>query len=168
MCFEVCGNDWKTHGATYDCNRYKGNPDKDTAREALNRYTHYYHRWINHANSLKFERALKEQSLLKIQEKIMNRAGGGTLVDWEFLIEAVDVLTRARYTLQYTYPYAYFLDSNEDKALFENIQAELEREVENLSHSLEKVNLNDKFNIKLQMDIVEKRRKTLLKDFIRS
>lgn len=86
-------------------------------------------------------------------------------MDWEFLIEAVDVLTRARYTLQYTYPYAYYLSNNETKMLFENIQAELEREVENLSHSLEKVNLNDKFNIKIQMSIVEKRRRTLLKDF---
>lgn len=30
----------------------------------------------------------------------MTRSGGGTLVDWEFLSEAVEVLTRARYTLQ--------------------------------------------------------------------
>ena len=161
----MCLNDWKTHGATYDCNRYKGNPDQDNAREALNRYTHYYHRWINHSNSLKFEKAFKEQCQLKIHEKIMNK-GGGTLVDWEFFTEAVDTLTRARYTLQYTYPYAYYLEDNESKLLFENIQAELEREVENLSHSLEKVNLNDKYNIKTQMNIVEKRRKTLLKDFI--
>ena len=165
LIFSVCLNDWKTHGATYDCNRYKGNPDQDNAREALNRYTHYYHRWINHSNSLKFEKAFKEQCQLKIQEKIMNK-GGGTLVDWEFFTEAVDTLTRARYTLQYTYPYAYFLEDNESKLLFENIQAELEREVENLSHSLEKVNLKDKYNIKTQMNIVEKRRKTLLKDFI--
>ena len=68
--------------------------------------------------------------------------------------------------MQYTYPYAYYLESSETKLLFENIQAELERDVENLSHSLEKVNLNDKFNIKTQMNIVETRRKTLLKDFI--
>jgi len=95
----------------------------------------------------------------------MNK-GGGTLVDWEFFMEAVETLTRARYTLQFTYPYAYYSENNESKLLFENIQAELEREVENLSHSLEKVNLNDKFNIKTQMNIVEKRRKTLLKDFI--
>ncbi|RNA25300.1 ariadne-2 isoform X2 [Brachionus plicatilis] len=50
---------------------------------------------------------------------------GGTLVDWEFLIEAVDVLTRARYTLQYTYLYAYFFYNNQTKMLSENIQAEL-------------------------------------------
>ena len=91
----------------------------------------------------------------------------GTLVDWEFLTDAADILTKARYTLQYTYPYAYYLENNEIKLLFENIQAELEREVENLSHSLEKANLNDKYNIKIQMNIVEKRRKTLLKDFIK-
>lgn len=161
----VCSNDWKSHGASYDCNRYKGNPEQDTAREALNRYTHYYHRWINHANSLKFEKAFKEQCQLKIQEKIMNKEGG-TLVDWEFLTEAVEHLTRARYTLQYTYPYAYYLDDNiSKKMLFENIQAELERDVENLSHSLETVTLNEKFNIETQMNIVEKRRKTLLLDF---
>lgn len=161
----VCSNDWKSHGASYDCNRYKGNPEQDSAREALNRYTHYYHRWVNHSNSLKFEKAFKEQCQLKIQEKIMNKEGG-TLVDWEFLTEAVEHLTRARYTLQYTYPFAFYLDEDESKKmLFENIQAELERDVENLSHSLENVSLNDKFNIESQMNIVEKRRKTLLLDF---
>jgi ariadne-1 len=161
----VCGNDWKSHGASYDCNRYKGNPEQDEAREALNRYTHYYHRWMNHSNSLKFEKAFKEQCKLKIQEKILNKEGG-TLVDWEFMTVAVEHLTRARYTLQYTYPYAYHLETDEGKKmLFENIQAELERDVENLSHSLEKVTLNDKFNIESQMNIVEKRRRTLLLDF---
>jgi ariadne-2 len=162
----VCLQDWKIHGATYDCNRYKGNPEQDNAREALNRYTHYYHRWINHANSLKLEKAYKEHCQSKINEKIISK-GCGTLVDWEFFTEAVDTLTRARYTLQYTYPFAYYLSNNEQKFLFENIQAELEREVENLSHSLEKVDLTDKFNIRTQMCIVEKRRKTLLKDFIK-
>ena len=162
----VCLNDWKTHGASYDCNRYKANPTQDQAREALNRYTHYYHRWINHTNSLKFEKEFKEKCDFKIKDKIMNGTCG-TLVDWEFLIEAADILTKARYTLQYTYPYAYYLENAEIKLLFENIQAELEREVENLSHSLEKASLNDKYNIKTQMNIVEKRRKTLLKDFIK-
>lgn len=162
----VCSNDWKSHGASYDCNRYKGNPEQDNAREALNRYTHYYHRWINHSNSLKFEKAFKEECQNKIQEKIMKN-DGGTLVDWEFLAEAVENLTRARFTLQYTYPYAYYLEENESKKLlFENIQAQLERDVENLSHNLENVSLNDKFNIETQMNIVEKRRKTLLLDFI--
>lgn len=162
----MCSNDWKSHGASYDCNRYKGNPEQDNAREALNRYTHYYHRWINHSNSLKFEKAFKEQCQQKIQEKIMKN-DGGTLVDWEFLAEAVENLTRARFTLQYTYPYAYYLEENESKKLlFENIQAQLERDVENLSHNLEKVSLDDKFNIETQMNIVEKRRKTLLLDFI--
>jgi len=120
---------------------------------------------MNHSNSLKFEKAFKEQCKLKIQEKILNKEGG-TLVDWEFMTVAVEHLTRARYTLQYTYPYAYYLETDEGKKmLFENIQAELERDVENLSHSLEKVTLNDKFNIESQMNIVEKRRRTLLLDF---
>ena len=92
---------------------------------------------------------------------------GGTLVDWEFLAEAVENLTRARLKLQYTYSYAYYLEENESKQLlFENIQAQLERDVENLSHNLENVSLNDKFNIETQMNIVEKRRKTLLLDII--
>lgn len=161
----VCSNDWKSHGASYDCNRYKVNEEQDEAREALNRYTHYYHRWINHSNSLKFEAAFKEQCALKIQEKISNK-DGGTLVDWEFLTVAVEHLTRARYTLQYTYPYAYYLeDAAGKRMLFENIQAELERDVENLSHSLELVTLEAKFNIESQMNIVEKRRRTLLLDF---
>jgi ariadne-2 len=164
----VCLQDWKSHGGTnaYDCNRYKPNPKQDEAREALQRYNHYYHRWINHNNSLKFEKAFREKYQQQIQDKIMNGLCG-TLVDWEFLMEATNTLLTARYTLQYTYPYAYYLESNDTRFLFENIQAELERDVENLSHNLEKCNLDDKYLIKLQMSTIEKRRKTLIKDFFR-
>jgi hypothetical protein len=162
----VCLGDWSKHGGSYSCNRYKVDTEQDSAREALNRYTHYYHRWINHSDSLKFETAFRQKCEARIETKIMDKEAKGTLVDWEFLLDAVDILTKARVTLQYTYPYAYYLDDKDPKKmLFENIQAELEREVENLSHSLEKANLDDHFFIKTQMNIVEKRRRTLFNDF---
>ena len=41
----------------------------------------------------------------------------GTLIDWQYLLDAASLLTRCRYTLQYTYPYAYYMDSGPRKEL---------------------------------------------------
>jgi hypothetical protein len=36
-------------------------------------------------------------------------AGTGTWIDWQYLLDAAALLARCRYTLQNTYPFAYFL-----------------------------------------------------------
>lgn len=58
----MCLGPWKPHGSGwYSCNRYEDKEAKDarsaqeTSRAALQRYLHYYNRYINHQNSLKFE-----------------------------------------------------------------------------------------------------------------
>ncbi|CAF4256947.1 unnamed protein product, partial [Rotaria sordida] len=38
----------------------------------------------------------------------------------------------------YTYPYAYYQEDTVDRNLFENIQAQLEVEIENLSYQIER------------------------------
>mmetsp|Transcript_2911 Transcript_2911/g.9172 ORF Transcript_2911/g.9172 Transcript_2911/m.9172 type:complete len:439 (+) Transcript_2911:58-1374(+) len=71
----VCLGPWKDHsGSYYSCNRYdpekeKENPEakkKDSSRAALERYLHYYTRFTNHHNSLKFE----VEARAKMEEKI--------------------------------------------------------------------------------------------------
>ncbi|CAF2919337.1 unnamed protein product [Rotaria sp. Silwood2] len=68
----------------------------------------------------------------------------------------------ARYTLMYTYPYAYYQEDTVDRTLFENIQAQLEVEIENLSYQIERSTTHNRGDIENQRHIVERRRQTLL------
>lgn len=51
------------------------------------------------------------------------------------------------------------------KVLFEYQQAQLEAEIENLSWKFERAETTDRADLENQMDIAEKLRITLLKDF---
>ncbi|KAL1450046.1 hypothetical protein WDU94_002506 [Cyamophila willieti] len=245
----MCLGDWKQHGSEYyECSRYKENPNigresaHAQAREALKKYLHYYERWENHAKSLKLESALVDKIKSRIHSKVMTSSGTwidwqylieastllakcrytlqytypyayymqssvshyytvishiiptGTWIDWQYLIEASTLLAKCRYTLQYTYPYAYYMQSSVShyytvishiiqqytypyayymessvshsrKELFEYQQAQLEAEIENLSWKVERAETTDRGDLENQMDIAEKRRITLLKDF---
>ncbi|XP_063972023.1 potential E3 ubiquitin-protein ligase ariadne-2 isoform X2 [Diachasmimorpha longicaudata] len=169
----MCLNDWKAHGSEYyECSRYKDNPNIGNesvhaqAREALKKYLHYYERWENHSKSLKLEEQTLEKIKSRINQKVMDASG--TWIDWQHLFEAASLLARCRYTLQYTYPYAYYMESGPRKALFEYQQAQLEAEIENLSWKVERAETTDRGVLENQMDIAEKRRQTLLKDFLES
>lgn len=50
---------------------------------------------------------------------------------------------------------------------FEYQQAQLEAEIENLSWKIERAETTDRGDLENQMDIAEKRRHTLLKDFLK-
>ncbi|XP_012258311.1 potential E3 ubiquitin-protein ligase ariadne-2 isoform X2 [Athalia rosae] len=167
----MCLGDWKAHGSEYyECSRYKENPNiaresvHAQAREALKKYLHYYERWENHSKSLKLEEQTLEAIKSRINKKVM--IASGTWIDWQHLFEAASLLARCRYTLQYTYPYAYFMEAGPRKALFEYQQAQLEAEIENLSWKIERAEKTDRGDLENQMDIAEKRRVTLLKDFL--
>ncbi|XP_065165687.1 potential E3 ubiquitin-protein ligase ariadne-2-like [Atheta coriaria] len=167
----MCLGDWKQHGSEYyECSRYKDNPNiahesiHAQAREALKKYLHYYGRWENHSKSLKLEAETLEKLKTRINQKVM--AGLGTWIDWQYLFVAANLLAKCRYTLQYTYPYAYFMEPGSRSSLFEYQQAQLEAEIENLSWKIERAETTDRGDLENQMDIAEKRRVTLLKDFL--
>ena len=74
FCWVCCGP-WKDHsGSYYNCNKYDPNAEKDsadgkkkdTSRQALERYLHYYTRFTNHHNSLKFEIESKAKMEAKV------------------------------------------------------------------------------------------------------
>ncbi|XP_058856049.1 E3 ubiquitin-protein ligase ARIH2 isoform X1 [Acipenser ruthenus] len=180
----MCLGDWKTHGSEYyECSRYKENPDivnqsqQAQAREALKKYLFYFERWENHNKSMQLEAQTYQRIQEKIQERVMNNLG--TWIDWQYLQNAAKLLAKCRYTLQYTYPYAYYMESGSRKKLFEYQQAQLEAEIENLSWKVERadsyergVSLTegelsscDRGDLENQMHIAEQRRRTLLKDF---
>jgi len=54
---------------------------------------------------------------------VMN--GSGTWIDWQYLFNAAALLAKCRYTLQYTYPYAYYMEAGSRKNLFEYQQVGL-------------------------------------------
>lgn len=166
----MCLGDWKAHGSEYyECSRYKENPNiahesvHAQAREALKKYLHYYERWENHSKSLQLEEQTLDRMKTRINEKVMK--GLGTWIDWQYLFDAAALLAKCRYTLQYTYPYAYFMEPGSRKDLFEYQQAQLEAEIENLSWKVERAETTDRGDLENQMDVAEKRRTTLLKDF---
>ncbi|XP_055374311.1 potential E3 ubiquitin-protein ligase ariadne-2 [Condylostylus longicornis] len=166
----MCLGDWKSHGSEYyECSRYRDNPNianesvHAQAREALKKYLHYYERWENHSKSLQLEQQTLDRLRARVNEKVMK--GWGTWIDWQYLFNAAGLLAKCRYTLQYTYPYAYFMEAGSRKDLFEYQQAQLEAEIENLSWKIERAETTDLGDLENQMDIAEKRRTTLLKDF---
>lgn len=167
----MCLGDWRTHGSEYyECSRYKENPNianesaHAQAREALKKYLFYFERWENHAKSLRLEEQTLEKIKNRINEKVMSNQG--TWIDWQYLLDGADLLAKCRYTLQYTYPYAYYMEIGPRKELFEYQQAQLEAEIENLSWKIERAETTDRGDLENQMDIAEKRRTTLLKDFL--
>ncbi|PIK47465.1 putative E3 ubiquitin-protein ligase ARIH2 isoform X1 [Apostichopus japonicus] len=166
----VCMGDWKFHGTEYyECSRYKEKPDivnecaQVKAREALKKYLFYHGRWENHARSLELEAVTLGNINKRIQEKVMKNEG--TWIDWQYLLDAAALLAKCRYSLQYTYPYAYYLESGPRKKLFEYQQAQLEAEIENLSWKIERAEKYQRGDLQNQMNVAEKRRQTLFKDF---
>lgn len=114
--------DWKTHGSEYyECSRYKENPsiaqeaNHLKARRALEKYLHYFERFENHNKSLKMEEELRAKIKKKIDEKVNRHEG--TWIDWQYLHDAATLLTKCRYTLQYTYPFAYYMENGPRKEL---------------------------------------------------
>lgn len=62
---------------------------------------------------------LEEQTLEKIKARINAKVmtASGTWIDWQYLMDAASLLAKCRYTLQYTYPYAYYMEPGPRKEL---------------------------------------------------
>nr|CAD7256686.1 unnamed protein product [Timema shepardi] len=123
-------------------------------------------RWENHCKSLKLEEQTLQNIKAHIHKKVMDCSG--TWIDWQYLLHAAFLLAKCRYTLQYTYPYAYYMEPGPRKELFEYQQAQLEAEIENLSWKVERAETTHRGELENQMDVAEKRRGTLLKDFLKA
>ncbi|CAJ0931469.1 unnamed protein product, partial [Mesorhabditis belari] len=166
----MCFGDWKSHGSEYYvCSRYKENPSVAAeanhvkARRALEKYLHYFERYENHNKSLKMEEELREKIKRKIDAKVNEHEG--TWIDWQYLHTAATLLARCRYTLQYTYPFAYYLEKGPRKDLFEYQQGLLEKEVEELAWAVERAGTSDRGALEAHMHRAEHKRITLLQDF---
>jgi len=156
----VCMRAWKGHDDFYTCNRFEKEmlaaqkkkmkkskrktleDEKEKKRNALERYLHYYERFVNHDNSRKLEIELKAKAKLKMQEL---HDVDATWAEVQFIEKAVDVLQECRCVLKYTYVFAYyFVEEGKQyagaaKELFEFLQEDLEITTEKLSEIMEEV-----------------------------
>ena len=71
--------------------------------------------WENHSKSMKLEAQTLAKIKSRINEKVMSCHG--TWIDWQYLLDAAALLAKCRYTLQYTYPYAYYMEPSPRKEL---------------------------------------------------
>ncbi len=146
----MCLGDWSAHGSGtggyYTCNKYeklkeKGKlSDLDTnashAREKLDRYIHYFSRFDNHERARRHARQL----LVKLEKKMdrLQSEKGLTYKDVECLKTAVEAILKGRRVLKWTYVFAYYCTDEQELALFEFLQQQLET---NNEHLLELVEL---------------------------
>jgi len=137
------------------------------SRAALDRYLHYYNRYANHDQSARLDRSLYQKTERKMEE--MQRTSEFSWIECQFLRRAVDVLCQCRMTLKWTYAFAYYLSRDNQTALFEDNQRDLELAVEHLSGMLEEplepVRIGDLKRRVLDKTVyVDQRREILLED----
>eukprot|EP01105_Mastigella_eilhardi_P007734 TRINITY_DN193_c0_g1_i4.p1 TRINITY_DN193_c0_g1~~TRINITY_DN193_c0_g1_i4.p1 ORF type:complete len:532 (+),score=148.65 TRINITY_DN193_c0_g1_i4:1459-3054(+) len=152
----VCRGEWRGHSNFYSCNRYeatkKKNSRKKSHREheqeliesklALEKYLHYYQRYLNHEKSMKFEAQLKQHAQQRMLEL---RETDDEFHDVYFIQEATDVLLGCRNVLKNSYVYSYYMPEGVNtRNLFELLQSDLEKCTEQLSELLERP--SDKMN----------------------
>ncbi|CAF3084794.1 unnamed protein product [Rotaria socialis] len=162
----LCFGDWKSH-ATQQCNVYHAQATEEaqaSAREILKRYIHYFTRYQAHSQSLEFESKLKEK-VEERQKEMEVRAM--TYADRQAPGKAFEVLQQCRRTLKYTYPFAFYLERNNESIMFEDNQAHLEQTTEILSEFLEREfdgQHETVLKLKDTTNFCEQRRKILVKD----
>ena len=145
----LCRGAWKDHGSAtggyYRCNRFEeaqkeGKLDEEeekrhAAKSALDRYIHYYERFVNHARAR--DLCLKTLKDMDVQLQSLHRKHGLSLEQLKFLPDGVRAVARARQVLKWTYPFGYRLKDGAEKELYHFLQENLEKNVEHLHGLLE-------------------------------
>ncbi|KAJ9080234.1 hypothetical protein DSO57_1027261 [Entomophthora muscae] len=173
----VCMGLWSNHGqAWYNCNRFEekdstDNRDKQAqSRASLERYLHYYNRYINHIQSAKLDQELYARTEEKMEE--MQKTSELSWIEVQFLKSAVDTLVQCRHTLKWTYALAFYLKHDNQTYIFESNQQDLELATEALSGLLEEPIepesiLQLKQMVQDKAKYVSQRRDVLLADLIK-
>jgi ariadne-1 len=147
--------DHKNHA----CNKFKEEADKNSKRAELNKFMHFYTRYMTHEQSSQLE-----DKLMMIAEKTMEQLAeaGAAWIDVQYIKKATAQLMEARNMLKWTYVYGYYLPDAVNRDLFEWLQGDLEAETEKLSGLLEAKGEKDKTKIINSAEQVKKRVKNLL------
>ncbi|KAJ4903383.1 putative E3 ubiquitin-protein ligase ARI10 [Raphanus sativus] len=130
----ACLGPWNNH--TY-CHNFKGDSESEVkrkrAKKAIDRYMHYYERWVSNQSSRVMAMAdLKK--LQSVQLKNMNAKYDIPETQLQFTLEAWLQIIECRRVLKWTYAYGYYLPEQEStkKRFFEYLQGEAEVGLERL------------------------------------
>ncbi|KAI0818682.1 hypothetical protein BC629DRAFT_1463549 [Irpex lacteus] len=125
MCMKV----WSVHGySNTTCNAFvepEPTAESSEARQNLERWLFYFDRFTNHELSADLDKALLERTEERMREVQENSEM--SWIEAKFMEKAVDELTKCRLTLKC---------KGNDKEIFEDLQADLEKAVEQLSQML--------------------------------
>lgn len=145
----LCMGDWKDHGQEtggyYRCNKYelakaagnmkKADSERETAKHSLEKYMHYFQRFMNHQRSRKFGvRTLKE---IEAKMELLLAEKDYKITEVTFLKKAAVQVIECRKVLQWTYVFGYYLKTGPEKELFEFLQENLEKDTETLHELVE-------------------------------
>eukprot|EP00696_Hemimastix_kukwesjijk_P015208 gnl/Hemi2/3345_TR1167_c0_g3_i1.p1 gnl/Hemi2/3345_TR1167_c0_g3~~gnl/Hemi2/3345_TR1167_c0_g3_i1.p1 ORF type:complete len:467 (-),score=158.81 gnl/Hemi2/3345_TR1167_c0_g3_i1:260-1660(-) len=162
----LCNGDWKTHGG-YNCNRPKSGSEeaKSAARQALDRYLHYYTRYNNHHKAIGYAHDTRANGQKKMDE--LQQQGSTTWMEVQYIMDATEVLLECRRVLKYTYVYAYYMPEGPEKTLFLYQQDYLEDSTERLTESVEaKIDHHDRLQVINQSNLAKTYLQNLIKPFL--
>ncbi|CAI9093457.1 OLC1v1028959C1 [Oldenlandia corymbosa var. corymbosa] len=118
----------------------KSNEEKirKLAKQSLDKYIHYYERWIGNHNSRKKALADIEELQTKHLEKLRD-IHYCTMSQLQFIKDALVQVAECRRILKWSYAYGYYFPENEPakNEFFEYIQGEAEMNLERLHGSVE-------------------------------
>ena len=109
---------------------------------------------MNHHQSFNLEKTLNSMVTNKMEEMMKHNM---SWIDVQFLKKSLDTLFECRRTLMYTYAFAHYLKKNNQSAIFEDNQRDLETATEQLSEYLER-DIDGKSLVDIKQKVQDKHR----------
>jgi len=108
--------------------------ERERQKQQLERYLHYYERYLHNGAAARMEQQIKE----KAYQKIADLSQIATRAEVQFIEKGTNVLLQCRNVLKWSYVFAYYLpETGPEKELFTFLQQELEKTTEKLGEVLE-------------------------------
>jgi len=144
----ICFGEWKAHGGDfYKCNKFDPKKKEESEKKAkdakfeLDKYVHYFTRYMNHNRSQGF--AVKMRTTIQEKIKFLNEQKLISYDELCYLESAVETIIKSRRYLKSTYTFGfYLLDDAKGKKLFEHNQFLLENDADKLHEDVEGEELN--------------------------
>ncbi|XP_026397164.1 probable E3 ubiquitin-protein ligase ARI8 [Papaver somniferum] len=132
----------------HSCNRFKGdkgdraddNLERDTARNHLAKYSHYYERWVSNHRSLDHAvESMKNMEIYRQLEELRFILCLDDEKELKFIKDAWEKIIECRRVLKWSYAFGYYLPEHEHGKiqLFEYLQGEAESGLESLHRFVE-------------------------------
>mmetsp|Transcript_431 Transcript_431/g.503 ORF Transcript_431/g.503 Transcript_431/m.503 type:complete len:508 (-) Transcript_431:424-1947(-) len=148
----MCLGPWSEHntatGGYYRCNKYEEDVAQDNsntraeerqreeAKHELDRYMFYFERYNNHNRAQGL--AARQVPDIEAKMQLLHDMKNYSIGELEFLKDAAEQVVINRRVLKWTYAFGYYLESGQEKNLFEHLQEKLEENTEHLHEMVEK------------------------------